>query len=313
MFHFIGQVFNLLIARPIFNLLILIIAILPGHNLGVAIIIFTVIVRMAMYPLLKRQLHHAAAMRRLQPELKRIKKEAAGDRQKEAALMQELYKEKEINPFGSIWIILVQLPILIGLYQAISKLIHSPEEIFTHSYAWVQHLPYMQSLVGNVQALNESLIGMVDLSRQAIEKGGIYWPAMILVILSVIVQYFQSRQIMMQDKNARSLRQIFKDSAAGKQVDQSEVQAATGRFTLIFIPFMLFIFAVNLPAALSLYWTVGGLVALAQQTYILKKDIQEMEASVDKEPVTAEILTNNPTPKQKKKTVKKRKNVKKRR
>lgn len=312
MFHFIGQVFNALIARPIFNLLILIIALLPGHNLGVAIIIFTLIVRTAMYPLLKKQLHHASAMRKLQPELKRIKKEAAGDRQKEAALMQELYKEKEINPFGSLWIILVQLPILIGLYQAISKLIKDPETIFTYSYSWVQNLPYMKSLVGNTHALNETLLGFVDLTRHAIEKTGIYWPAMILVVTSVVVQYFQSRQLLMQDKSSRSLRQIFKDTASGKEVDQAEVQAATSKFTLIFIPFMLFIVSVSLPAALSLYWMVGGLIALAQQTYILKKDVEEMEASVDSQPVEAEIITNT-QPKPKKKASKKRKNVKKRR
>ena len=312
MFHFIGQVFNALIARPIFNLLILIIALLPGHNLGVAIIIFTLIVRTAMYPLLKKQLHHASAMRKLQPELKRIKKEAAGDRQKEAALMQELYKEKEINPFGSLWIILVQLPILIGLYQAISKLIKDPETIFTYSYSWVQNLPYMKSLVGNTHALNETLLGFVDLTRHAVEKTGIYWPAMILVVTSVVVQYFQSRQLLMQDKSSRSLRQIFKDTASGKEVDQAEVQAATSKFTLIFIPFMLFIVSVSLPAALSLYWMVGGLIALAQQTYILKKDVEEMEASVDSQPVEAEIITNT-QPKPKKKASKKRKNVKKRR
>ena len=111
------QVFNALIARPIFNLLIIILALIPGHNLGVAIIIFTIIVRMAMYPLLKKQLHHAMAMKKLQPEMKRIKKEAAGDRQKESQMTMALYKEREINPFSSIGIILVQLPILIGLYS----------------------------------------------------------------------------------------------------------------------------------------------------------------------------------------------------
>ncbi len=313
MFHFIGQVFNALIARPIFNLLIIIIAILPGHNLGVAIIIFTIIVRTAMYPLLKKQLHHAMAMKKLQPEMKRIKKAAAGDRQKEAQLMQELYKEREINPFSSIGIILVQLPILIGLYSGISKLIKDPSAILTYSYSWVQNLPYMQSLVGNIDSFNETLLGFVDLTRHAVEKGGIYWPAMILVIASVVVQFFQSKQLMMQDKNARSLRQIFKDTATGKEVDQAEVQAATSRFTLIFIPFILFIVSVSLPAALSLYWFVGGCVALIQQTRILRKDVEEMEASVDSIPVEAEIITTNTSKNKKNKTSKKKKSTKKRR
>lgn len=312
MFNFIGQVFNTLIAQPIFNLLIIIIAVLPGHNLGVAIIVFTVIVRMAMYPLLKKQLHHAMAMKRLQPEMKRIKKEAAGDRQKESQLMMELYKEREVNPFSSIGIILVQLPILIGLYSGISKLIKDPSAILTYSYSWVQNLPYMQELAGNISSFNETLVGLVDLTRQAIDKTGIYWPAMVLVVLSVVVQFYQSKQLMMQDKNARSLRQIFKDTALGKEVDQAEMQAATSRFTLMFIPFILFIVSISLPAALSLYWLVGGLVALAQQTHILRQDVVEMEATVDALPVEAEIISSKPN-QTKKTTTKKRKNTKKRR
>jgi YidC/Oxa1 family membrane protein insertase len=114
MFELIGNIFNALVARPVLNLLIIIIALLPGHNLGVAIIIFTVIVRLSLYPLLKKQLHHAIAMRKLQPEIKKLKKVAGGDKQKEMQLLTELYKEREIKPFASIGILLVQLPILLA-------------------------------------------------------------------------------------------------------------------------------------------------------------------------------------------------------
>lgn len=314
MFHFIGSVFHVLITQPIFNLLILIIAFLPGHNLGVAIIIFTVLVRTAMYPLLKKQLHHTMAMRKLQPEMRRIKKEAAGDKAKESRLMMELYKEREVSPFSSIGIILAQLPVLLGLYLGISKLINDPQTIFTETYSWVQQLPYMQSLVGNIDSFNETLVGAVDLTRHAFGDAGLYWPALIIVLLSVVAQYFQSRQLMMQDKSARSLRQILKDSSSGKQVDQMEVQAATGRFTLFFIPFILFIVGVNLPAALSLYWFVGACVAIFQQTRILRRDVAEMEATVDKKPIQAEII-ESPKPKSKKSksNQKKRSNKKRRR
>lgn len=312
MFHLIGQVFNALIARPIFNLLILILCFLPGHNLGVAIIIFTIIVRLAMYPLLKKQLHHAIAMKKLQPEMRRIKKEAAGDRQKESQLMMELYKEREVNPFSSVGIILIQLPILIGLYSGINKLIKDPSNIISYSYSWMHNLPYMQQVEANIHTFNETLLGFVDLTRHAVGPGGIYWPAMILVVASVTVQFFQSKQLMMQDKNARSLRQIFKDTATGKEVDQSEVQAATSRFTLIFIPFILFIVSISLPAALSLYWLVGGCVALIQQTRILRRDVAEMEASVDSLPVEAEIISK-PSKNKKSKPAKKKKSTKKRR
>lgn len=312
MFHFIGSLFNALIARPIFNLLIIIIAFLPGHNLGVAIIVFTIIVRLAMYPLLKKQLHHAMAMKKLQPEMRRIKKQAAGDRQKESQMMMDLYKEREVNPFSSIGIILVQLPILIGLYQAISKLVKDPSVIFSYSYNWVLNLPYLKDLSSNPSGFNETLIGLVDLSKTAVSQTGIYWPAMILVVLSVVVQFYQSKQLMMQDKSTRSLRQIFKDTASGKEVDQAEVQAATSKFTLIFIPFMIFLVGIRLPAALSLYWFIGGLVAIFQQTRIINQDVTEMEAAVDSQPVEAEIITSNNS-NNKNSTPKKKKNAKKRR
>jgi len=314
MFHVIGKVFNVLIARPIFNLLILIIALIPGHNMGVAIIIFTIIVRIAMYPLLKKQLHNAMAMKKLQPELKRIKKEAAGDRQKESQMMMALYKEKEINPFGSFGIILVQLPVLIALYSGISKLVKNPEAIVTYSYTWTHHLPYMQHVIANIHTFDRTFLGLIDLTKPALHSGGVYWPAMVLVVLSVAIQYIQSKQLMMTDKNTKSIRQIFKATAAGEQVDQTEVQAATTRFTLFFIPGMLFLISISIAPALSLYWFVGGLVAYYQQSKILKRDVTEMEASVDKVPVEAEIIeTTHKPPKNKKKTSKKHKNAKRRR
>src|SRR6185437_10265103 len=104
--------FTTYIVQPIFNLLVLIYAILPGHNFGLAIIIFTIIVRLLLWPLVKKQLHQAKAMRKLQPELKRLKKEAKGDKQKESMMLMELYKERGINPFGSIGVLIIQLPIL---------------------------------------------------------------------------------------------------------------------------------------------------------------------------------------------------------
>ena len=83
--------FTTLIVKPIFNLLVLVYAILPGHNFGLALIIFTIIVRLLLWPLVKRQLHQAKLMRKIQPELKRVARETKGDRQKQAQMQMELY------------------------------------------------------------------------------------------------------------------------------------------------------------------------------------------------------------------------------
>jgi len=94
--------FTHLIVQPIFNLLVLIYALVPGHNFGLSLILFTIAIRLLMWPLVKRQLRQTKLMRTLQPELRRIKREAKGDRQKESLMMMELYKERGVNPLPTL-------------------------------------------------------------------------------------------------------------------------------------------------------------------------------------------------------------------
>src|SRR5579883_2421219 len=120
--------FTTFIAQPIFNLLVLIYAVLPGHNLGLAIIVFTIIIRLLLWPLLQRQLHQTKLIRKLQPELKRIKRESKGDKQKESTMVMALYKEYGVNPFGAIGIVILQLPILIALYDGLRRVVSDPHQ-----------------------------------------------------------------------------------------------------------------------------------------------------------------------------------------
>jgi YidC/Oxa1 family membrane protein insertase len=302
--------FQTLIVQPIFNLLVLIYGVLPFHNFGLALIIFTVLVRLLMWPLVKKQLHHAKAMRELQPELKRIKQETKGDRQRESMMVMELYKERQISPFGSIGILIVQLIVLIGLYSGLSKVINDPQAILTNSYAWLRELSWLKQLGNDISQFDASLLGFMDLSRPAIKDGAVYMPALALVFGSVAIQYFQSSQLMPQAKDGRKLRQILKEAGAGKQADQSEVNAAIGRSTRYFIPVMIFFFTVGIPSALSLYWLVSGLVAYLQQARVLKQDETELEAiadaSVKKDVIEGEII-QKPKPKKKKSSHKSKK------
>lgn len=270
--------FTTFIVQPIFNLLVLIYALLPGHNFGLAIIIFTVVVRMALWPLVKKQLHHVKAMRKLQPELKAIKKKASGNRQKEQLMVLELYKERGISPFGPIVVLIPQFIVLIGLYSGLNKVIHHPEEMVNFAYPVLQHLGWMKELAANIGKFDETLFGMVDLTRAPSGAGGIYWPAMVIVALTAIVQYYQSKQVLPNNKDARKLRDILKSAGEGKQADQSEVQAAVSRSTLFLLPGIIFIVTLGLPAALGLYWLVGGIVAIIQQSIILRDDEEELEA-----------------------------------
>src|ERR1700722_2570388 len=168
--------FTTIIVRPIFNLLVSIYALLPGHDFGLAIIIFTIVVRLLMWPLVKKQLRQARAMRELQPEIKRIKKAAAGNKQKESKMVMELYKEREVSPFGSIGTLIIQVIILIGLYSGLRKVVYDPQQLVSFSYPFIRHLSWIKHLSVNIHAFQDNLFGWVNLSRSALSKGGIYWP-----------------------------------------------------------------------------------------------------------------------------------------
>lgn len=308
--------FTTIVVQPIFNLLVLIYAILPGHNFGLAIILFTIVIRLLMWPLVKKQLHHAKAMRELQPELKRIKKETKGDKQKESMMIMELYKEREINPFASVGLLIIQIPIFIALYSGINRIIRDPQQIIDFAYPFIQNLGSIKSLAADITQFDATLFGFIDLTRSALNQGGgIYWPAFLLVAGSAIAQFFQSKQLMPTDKDARGLKQILKDASTGKQAEQGEVNAAVGRSTKYFVPAMVFIFTLGLPSALSLYWMTSGLVAIAQQSRILRQDEEELEETADKPSAKvraknakeAEVVTKKPKSSNKrKKSAKKR-------
>jgi YidC/Oxa1 family membrane protein insertase len=275
--------FTTLIVQPLFNLLVLIYALLPGHNFGLALVIFTIIIRLLLWPMVKKQLHQARAMRKLQPEIKKIKKATKGNRQRESQMLMELYKERGINPIGTLPTLAVQLIVLIGLYSGLRKIIDDPHSLITFSYPFVQQLPWMKELAHNIHLFDNTLFGIVDLGRSALLKGGgIYWPAMVIVVGSAVAQFFQSKQLLPTDKNQRGLRTILKQANNGEPADQSEINAAVGRSTMYFLPLMIFVFTVGIASALSLYWLVSGVVAFIQQSIVLNKDEEEMEGIADK-------------------------------
>ena len=305
--------FHELIVLPIFNLLVLIIALIPGHNFGIALILFTILVRFLMWPIVRKQLHHAKAMRMMQPEIKRIKKAAKGDRQKESTMLMEMYKERNISPMGSLGTIIIQFVVLLGLYFGVRNLVNDPNTLINSSYSFLHGLPWIKDLMGNIHIFDETLIGLVDLTRPAISGGNLYWPAFLLVLGSAFAQFKQSAQLMPKPKDGRGLKQILKDAASGEAADQTEVNAAVMRSTRFLIPGMILIFTIGLPSALSLYWMVGGIVAYFQQARVLNQDEEEMEA-IANEPDSKKVILEGeviekPKPKKKKpsKSKKKRK------
>lgn len=113
--------FELLIVQPLYNLLVFLLAVIPGGNLGVAIILLTVIVRFAFYPAFSGSIRTQLAMQKIQPELDAIKKKFANNAQERARRTMELMREHKIRPFASLGGLVIQLVVFIGLYMALLR------------------------------------------------------------------------------------------------------------------------------------------------------------------------------------------------
>jgi len=294
------NIFDRLLTQPILNVLALIYGVIG--DFGVAIIILTILIRFLLWPLVKKQLHQTKLMRSIQPDLKRIKKQASGNRMLESQMMMELYRERGIKPFSSILVLVIQLPVFFALFRVI--------QIFSSTYQQAQHVlpndfiyPFLKG-VGRIPELlaNSSthLFGIIDLTKTA----GTYMPALIITLLAAAFQFYQSKQVMPQASEKKKLRDMFKDAAKGKEVDQTEMAAATTGKMIYFFPVMTIMIGLALPSAVMLYYATTSFIAVIQQHIVLNKDLGEMEKIVEtpakktmrvEKAVEAEIITRKPS------------------
>ena len=158
------------IYRPILNLLIFLYNIIPGHDIGVVIILVTIVIRFILAPFMHKSLKSQRAMNNLQPKLNEMRERLKGDKEAQAKAMMALYKEHKINPLSSCLPLLIQLPILIALYQVFAKALHS-------------NLTGLYHFVHNPGIVNPKLFGLVDLSQ----------PNWIFGVLAGLAQYWQSK------------------------------------------------------------------------------------------------------------------------
>jgi YidC/Oxa1 family membrane protein insertase len=275
------SLFNTVIIQPVFNVLLAIYSVIPGHDFGVAIIIFTLLVRLALWPLAKKQLHQTKAMQKMQPDLVRIKKEAKGNKQMESMMMLELYKKHDISPFRSIGILLIQLPIFIALYQVINIFL-SHKNIDSLTYGFLKGFGPVKDMIADPTAFGPKLFGIVDLTKNALSTHPVQIVLMLLVIAAAVTQYFMTKQLSPKGKDKKRIRDILKEASEGKQANQSEMNAAMMGSTTKFLPILMFFIMVGLPGAIVLYYLVTNLVAVVQQHYVLREDTEEMIEIADK-------------------------------
>ena len=307
-----GGPFNLIdaiIVRPIVNVLFVIFNLV--HDFGLAIIVFTVLVKLLMWPLTKKQLDQSKLIRKIQPELTQIKKNCKGNKQLESLQTMDLYKRYNVKPFASILTLLIQLPIFIAIFSAI-RVIATPmpqDNLMNRAYDFVAYegseikaieekqKVYLDSLADESVApedkaeydFHPQLFGIINLDVKASDvlMGRFSWSALFILcctIMASVVQYWATRQQMPSGKSEKKkkFRDLIRDAKEGKEVDESEISGmATGQMAYM-MPLMMFIIMFNLDGALAFYYFLSNIITVAQQKIILNKIDDEIDAVTDK-------------------------------
>lgn len=215
---------------------------LVGQNFGIALILFTILIRVITWPLNAQQMKGAAAMQELQndKEWQAIQKKYAKDREKLAQEQMRIYRERGINPFGSCLPTLVQFPILFALIPSITYAIGStPLSILNLSRS-----VYSFQDVAALVPLNSKFLWMdLGLPERTL-LFGLSIPVLALIV--AITTYIQTKLTMPPSANPN---------------DQA---AATGKMMSIYMPIMLYFFSVNYAAGLSVYFVISNVLSIIQ-------------------------------------------------
>jgi YidC/Oxa1 family membrane protein insertase len=215
------------IYQPLFNLMVFIYNTIPYADLGVAVILLTVLIKIALFPLGIKATKSQKEMNDIQPEIKKIQKKYKDDKEKQAKKILEIYKEKKVNPFSGIFVLLIQLPILISLFQIFRKGVGEEE------------MSQLYSFVSNPGVIDTTFLNIVDISS----------PNSFLAILAAGGQYYQMK---------------ISTQSAKKKGEQSDTAKMIQTQMLYFLPVFTFIILLTIPSAVGLYWIVTAIFSILQ-------------------------------------------------
>ncbi|MBI5456233.1 membrane protein insertase YidC [Candidatus Kaiserbacteria bacterium] len=230
----ISAAFNLLVYDPLYNGLIFFVDIVPLHDVGLAVIALTILVRVILFPLSRQAVRTQAAMREVAPQIEELKKKFKDKQEEQARAIFALYRERGIRPFASFFLVLLQLPILFGLYFVF----------------WKGGLPavdasLLYSFVPVPQAVNMEFLGLVDMGARSI----------VLAFFAGATQLVYARLSMGPRKPATASDGSFSSDMARS----FDLQA---RYVL---PIMIGGIAYTVSAAVPLYWIASNTFMILQE------------------------------------------------
>ena len=234
--YFIKLIYSEIFYRPLLNGLVFFTSMLPGRDLGLAVILLTLIIKIITFPLTHKMLHTQKKMKKIEPEIKKIYSENK-DKEKQAHALMALYKAHGVSPFSGFLALLIQMPLLIALYQVFWKGIPFPQ---SELYAFI----------AAPDQVNTLFLGFIQLMQ----------PNMWLAALAAILQFFQAKLAL----------------PSGGAGDKSDTTQRALQFQMIyFFPILVFFIAFKLPAAVSLYWTAMNFFAIIHEAAVRRQAVSD--------------------------------------
>lgn len=238
----ISTLWQAIVYKPLYNLLILLIGVLPGSSVGGAIIILTLIVKLALYPLTGKSIKAQRAMKELEPELKRIRETHKDDRQKQSKLTMELYQKHKVNPVSGCLPVLLQIPVIIGLYW-----------VFLEGLKVID-VSILYGFVSAPQSLDMHFL-MFDLAQKSI----------ILALLAGGTQFIQTHLSL--GKQAP----LPPASSTGKASFQEDFARSMQMQMRYILPVMIGFIAYRTAGAVALYWATSNILSIMQELLMKQK------------------------------------------
>ena len=236
----LSSLWNTVLYEPFVNALAFLVSVIPGGNVGIAIIILTFLVKIILYPFSQHSLESQAKMSLLAPELAKIKKSGASQ-EEQAKQTFELYKKHKANPFSGCLVALLQIPIILALYYVFIKGLNFENDVL---YSFVQ-VP---------EKINVIFLG-INLSEKSF----------ILALLAGVSQYLQVH--FMPKASSSSDTGSFQDSFAKSMNMQMKYILPVFIFFILYTDFL----GVSLSGAVALYWISSNIFTIGQQIYAKKK------------------------------------------
>lgn len=233
--------FRITLFIPLYNLLIWITNVIPGADLGLAIIILTVLVKIVIFPLYSTSVRTQIKMKAIEPEIKAIKEKNKDNLPEQSRLTMELYHKEKINPFSSFIVLLIQIPVIISLFY-----------VFQESFSIQKDLIY--SFVSIPAHINTNFLGLINLT---------VGHNIALALLTGITQYVQVHlSLPKRDKTKKP------DSKMSFGEDLAKSMDLQMRYVM---PVLTAVIAFTLPAAISLYWVTSNIFSSIYEVVVIKK------------------------------------------